>query len=553
MLFKPITNRGKKRNIAFIYAVVFNSSFSVFLVFALFASFAVQPIHQAYANEATVEITEVETPTTADDVSPQVEIPETEEATVAEEVPVEDVTIQADTEISIMEEVSTSEQDESVASDKVEDLEVEFQVSTTTHNELLEEEIVTNNSEVVDNENSNSAESNNQLELEALEDEETESPDDEQANINQSENTEISTSTQTTLELVVNEVKAESLVTDANYYQFSKTACVAVGDGTYHCSLDSNEGINSQATVFSEIGPNANKEIYLRTSTGEVRQLTNNEYDDTAPSYDSKSMQIVWQRLIDGRYQIIVYDIQKEQENQLTFSRTNNMEPKVSEDGIVWQAWDGNDWEIMYFDGKYTDQITDNDFQDVAPAIDEGYILWSVLGGKEQEAKVYEIASGEVLTINGYEGGLISNPRFVLVYDTQFDNGDVITQGFDPLTGLSAPIAAKPAENPIDIPETDSTGETRALIQNKTSQKDELILSTSGEGNATSTDGTPNQNIATSTSTSTLNLKATTTEVFIPDIEAATSTTTPLELTDYDLILLPDPSTSATNTEITTE
>jgi hypothetical protein len=324
-------------------------------------------------------------------------------------------------------------------------------------------------------------------------------------------------------------VQAEILINDENYYQFSKQSCVAVGDGTYHCSENDIEQYDNQSVVYAEVGESGNLEIFLQTADGEVRQITDNEYDDASPYYDAETLQVVWQRLIDGRYQIVLYDINNGEESQLTFSRTNNMEPKVSTDGVVWQAWDNNDWEIMYFDGRFTDQITDNNVQDVAPVIQDRYVLWTVIGRGNQEGKVYSLDSQELLTISGHDGGVIENPRFVLVYDTKFDNGDIITQGFDPVTGVSEPLAAKPAPAPIDIPQPDPIGEIRALIQNKSTFEDDLekqlVHTDSGTGSSTAT------------STDTLNLKQ--------DDGAVQSTTTPdvqqtdFNLTEFDLILTP--------------
>ncbi len=276
----------------------------------------------------------------------------------------------------------------------------------------------------------------------------------------------------TTVERVV---ESRYLVTDDNYYQFDRKACVAVGDGTYHCSLATENSIDQNSVVYAEAGEDGDMEIFLRTARGGVEQISDNTHEDTSPHIDPESMNIVWQRLIDGRYQVILYNLDEKKEKQLTFSRTNNMEPKVSKEGIVWQAWDGNDWEIMYFDGTYTDQLTDNQAQDVAPVIEDGYVLWSILGSENQEARVYSLEDGETLSIKGHEGGSIANPRFVLVYDTKYENGDIITQRFDPETGLSAPIAAKPAPEPIHIPPVDPIGEIRALIQNKSSQKEDHV------------------------------------------------------------------------------
>jgi len=330
-------------------------------------------------------------------------------------------------------------------------------------------------------------------------------------------------------------VQAQSLVTDDNYYQFSKQSCVAVGDGTYHCTMTSGPESDPDAAVYAEQDTDGDMEIYLRTSKGEIKKLSDNNLDDTSPHYDAESMRVVWQRQINDRYQIIAYDLIKDEETQLTFSRTNNMEPKVSVEGIVWQAWDNHDWEVMYFDGTYTDQITDNDIQDVTPVVKDGYVLWSILGGEKQEARVYSIESGETMTISGNEGGSIVNPRFVLVYDTKFENGDIVTQGFDPATGLSSIIAAVPASDPVDIPEVDTTGEIRALIQNKSTQKEDT--GPDGVKIPAGDDGLDLGIVSTSTASSsdTLNLKSPTTD--IAPVITATTTQPHFELTDYDLVI----------------
>ncbi|MCB9815614.1 hypothetical protein H6785_03505, partial [Candidatus Nomurabacteria bacterium] len=145
-------------------------------------------------------------------------------------------------------------------------------------------------------------------------------------------------------------------------------------------------------------------------------------------------------------------------------------------------------------------------------------------------------------------GGVITNPRFVLVYDTNFENGDVVTQGFDPTTGLSAPIAAKPAEDPVDIPDTDSTGETRALIQNKSSEKDKFTAESSSGNGKTTPDGSTNNINASSTDLvlGTLDLKQSPTSTITDTVSqvdqvvvATTTDESTLELTEFDLILLP--------------
>ncbi len=350
--------------------------------------------------------------------------------------------------------------------------------------------------------------------------------DNAEDNNNDNENEEVATTTENIEPAAGSVVEAQYLVTEENYYQFGKNSCVSVGEGAFHCSTGAKNELDAQSVVYSEQGASGNMEIFLKTTRGKIKQITENIYDDTAPHYDPESMRVVWQRLIDGRYQIVLYDIMEEKETQLTFSKTNNMEPKVSDAGIVWQAWDNNDWEVMYFDGAYTEQLTNNEGQDVAPVMQDGYVLWSVLGIEDQEARVYSLDTKETITISGHDGGSISNPRFVLVYDTEFENGDTITQSFDPATGLSEAVAARPAPEPIDIPENDPTGEIRALLIQGKNQKDETDFDDIPDDG-----GVDN---SASSSPDTLNLKS--------DDGTSVSSTVIIpapnfELTEYDLVI----------------
>lgn len=453
-------HKGRVNRKAWLFSVVFASKLSFFTVMLLFVSLLVQPVHKVFALESVVE--------------EQVQAEETE---VADDVKIDD---SRESDFSEEETLnSTPNLDEAVdvtSEETIEDQDANEAESDTTSQGSSNSSNAAATSTIEDILETEYEVTNEYTDINLLSDSDEENLD--------SDNEETSA-------VVKN---PQTLVSDDNFYQFSKESCVAVGDGTFHCAKAADAKNDVNAVVYAELGENKNMEIFLRTSKGSVEQITQNYFDDTAPFYDADSMRIVWQRLIDGRYQIMTYDIIEKEETQLTFSRTNNMEPKVSSEGIVWQAWDGKDWEIMYFDGTYTDQITDNEAQDVTPVIDDGYILWSVLGSEEQEAKVYTLSNKQTTTITGYQGGTIANPRFVLVYDTKFDNGDIVTQGFDPLTGLSAPISAEPAQEPVNIPESDPIGEIRALIQNKSHDEDEFDIDStspdSGNGspdNASST------------------------------------------------------------------
>ncbi len=470
MLFNRRKNKLRKRQSAWLYSAVFNGSLSTLLVFFLLVSFTIQPFHKAIASEYEPE-TPAEVPVVAEDVAPQIE-------PIANESP----------PIPLAQDEPPTDIVEDEALVVVEDP------------PYMEEEII---DDVI-------------IEGEILSEETIDDPVENEPEV-------IATTTPQP-----SVVEVQNLITENNFFQFSKQSCIAVGDGAYHCTNKDTEEINTQSVVSSKQGPSGNMEIYLQTNRGNERQVTDNAYDDTSPHYDPESMRLVWHRLIDGRYQIISYDIMGGSESQLTFSKANNMEPKVSDAGIVWQAWDGNDWEVMFFDGSYTEQITNNDSQDVAPVIQDGYVLWNVLGAQEQQARVYSLDTKETISIEGHEGGSIVNPRFVLVYDTQFENGDIVTQSFDPATGLSEPITATPAPEPLNIPEPDPTGEIRALLLQGKNQKDENEVANIGpddNGNEFSTSNEPG----------TLNLNQP--SDVATDVVMQPQTPPSFELTEYDLVI----------------
>ena len=77
----------------------------------------------------------------------------------------------------------------------------------------------------------------------------------------------------------------------------------------------------------------------------------------------------MWHSLLNDRYQIISYDLETEEEMQLTNTRYNNMEPTAYDDITVWQAWVGNNWEVMLYDGSSTTRLTNNDGHDISPHV----------------------------------------------------------------------------------------------------------------------------------------------------------------------------------------
>ena len=52
--------------------------------------------------------------------------------------------------------------------------------------------------------------------------------------------------------------------------------------------------------------------------------------------------------------------------------------PRISNNGhVVWEGYDGTDWEIFLYDGTTTTQVTNNSRNDTNPQInDNGYVVF---------------------------------------------------------------------------------------------------------------------------------------------------------------------------------
>lgn len=317
----------------------------------------------------------------------------------------------------------------------------------------------------------------------------------------------------------------------------------------------------SGPVVFAAPDKDGDSEIYFNNGH-RVIQITHNLLDDSAPQYDPLSNTIVWQRLINGRYQIMSYDVKTKTEKQLTNTHTNNMEPSRNGDVTVWQRWVGSNWEIMLQKGTTTTQITSNTVADIAPQVQNGYVIWNTIDvHHEKRVAVYDIASGVTSYIADHNGGQVLNPRFVLVYDTKYANGDSVTQGFDPATGRVVPLGAEPGPTPKDIPSSNNTGQPSALLQNKSSSRDRVSTTPqptgNGLGTSTAAKATSTSTVATTTVATTTTVIATSTAaVPVLDMPAATSTaTTTAALSQYDLVIPPagQATTSATSNATSTQ
>ena len=120
-----------------------------------------------------------------------------------------------------------------------------------------------------------------------------------------------------------------------------------------------------------------------------------------------------------------------------------------------------------------------------------------------------------------------------------------MTRGFDPKTGASLALGAEPVEVPDEIPDSDSTGETRALVQNKSSKEEFEDTEPAVEG-ATSTEPSENYD---DNGTDPITVASTSED---GTVDLSTTTEQTLELTEYDVPVPPYNEASSSQSAVST-
>jgi hypothetical protein len=471
---RTINKNKDSTNSGFLYRQVFQTKLSLFVVLVLLTSFIIQPIERVSADEVFIE----DAPASAQEVV----VAEIPPAPVSEPVSLETLIIETENDTSdtvdtvdaidvedAVDETSLLTPPVSEESESVIVVPLEPEASTTADTTTVEETIELPDT-VIDETIAEYTPTTPPLHnLQTDESGNVVTPPDPAAVID----TPI-IEANATATVLANSVTAVSTVSSDGVIQFEKNDCVVVADGSFYCQPQKADTELSTDGFYALPDRDGDLEIYIQKA-GVLEQLTFNDVDDAAPYFDSVSNTIVWHRLVSDRYQIVEYSVATGDEIQITSDSVNNMEPTRSGRYTVWQRWSGNNWDIVLYDGKNTTILTTALEHDVAPKVRGDLVVWNRLAyDRAQTIELYDIQTGEYTTISDTEGGIISNPRMVLVYESAFANGDVITKGYDIETGKITPLSALPAQIPDELPTPDSTGETRALIQAKPLTEEEV-------------------------------------------------------------------------------
>jgi len=278
-------------------------------------------------------------------------------------------------------------------------------------------------------------------------------------------------------------------------YVFGEGDCTLVSEGEFYCVAAGPERQVSSGDprVYAEKDREGDREIFYFDGV-EVQRITNNSYDDFAPVFDDETLRIVWQAMLNDRLQIMVHDVPTNTTRQITTTRENSSNPSIAGDTVVWQEWIGTNWEIMITDiddiGQEfeIEQLTDNMVHDMFPAAYDGLITWQSERGSSWEVVVYDLHTEKKQTLEKNEGTKYENPRFVLLFDSKHDNGDIETIGYDLDTGEKMELGTRANPQP-KIPASPKDEAPDAIPREEKIEDVVVVNDTEGDGGGDGDDG----------------------------------------------------------------
>lgn len=292
----------------------------------------------------------------------------------------------------------------------------------------------------------------------------------------------------TSTELQTLDTATSSIENEANKYSFGDGECTLVAEGEFYCVASGPvRQVDGDPRVYAEKDREGDREIYYFDGVT-VTRITNNGYDDFAPVFEEEQGRIVWQAMINDRLQIMVHDLVSHETRQITTSRQNSSNPNIRGDIVVWQEWIDTNWEIMMTDvdndGAAFDieQLTDNVVHDMFPQVYDGLITWQREKGRSWEVIVYDMRTGKEQALQKDEDTKYENPRFVLLFDSRHENGDVETVGYDLESGEMMELGTRARPIPAD-PKTPDDETPKAIARTGTSTP-ELKEAPEGDGGA---------------------------------------------------------------------
>ncbi len=139
-----------------------------------------------------------------------------------------------------------------------------------------------------------------------------------------------------------------------------------------------------EITNYDSFTRNKNYKVWKKSNDGKI--LIDEKKDIfSIPNYQSTDNLTVWTEIDRDTYLKVIYLWDGKHKIQLTSKSESNRNPKAYNNLVVWEHFDGNDWEIEYWDGKSRHLLTNNDVDDNEPAVFENRIAWVSVSQNSKE------------------------------------------------------------------------------------------------------------------------------------------------------------------------
>lgn len=177
---------------------------------------------------------------------------------------------------------------------------------------------------------------------------------------------------------------------------------------------------NTQSQMWRASGKGADIAVY-RAETG-IQRLTPGTRHFCSPALSAAGAAFQCARGWPYGYEMVAWKAGATNLIQITTNYFYVLNPNIHGNELVFQAWDGNDYEIFRyrFDTDQMEQITDNQFDDVFPVVWNGEIAW--VAHPTVTAEIFQMRDGVIRKISeGTEDNAAPS----------IWNGKIVWQGYD--------------------------------------------------------------------------------------------------------------------------
>lgn len=143
---------------------------------------------------------------------------------------------------------------------------------------------------------------------------------------------------------------------------------------------------------------------------GRSVQLTHDGYNHTYAQ--ASGPYVVWEGVFSGGGQIYLYNVLTNVQTQLTTIGTNS-QPALFGNQVTWREWDGQHWQVDYYDGAQIKRLTSGDHSSVRASTNGLEVLYSEqVGPNDWMAQAYDISTSQTRLVQRGDEVSTAYPAF---------------------------------------------------------------------------------------------------------------------------------------------